>query len=51
MEMGDSMTELDQKIRDEFPVLRDRETVYLDNGATSQKPQCVIDAVQHYYEH
>ena len=45
------MTELDRKIKDEFPVLRDRETVYLDNGATSQKPQCVIDAVSHYYEH
>jgi cysteine desulfurase/selenocysteine lyase len=24
--------------------------VYLDNGATSQKPRSVIDAVRHYYE-
>ena len=45
------MTELDKKIRQDFPVLRDRETVYLDNAATSQKPQCVIDAVRHYYEY
>ena len=45
------MTELDLKIIYEFTVLRDRETVYLDNGATSQKPQCVIDAVSHYYEY
>ena len=45
------MTELDKKIRQDFPVLRDRETVYLDNAATSQKPQCVIDAVGHYYEY
>lgn len=45
------MTELDKKIRQEFPVLRDRKTVYLDNAATSQKPQCVIDATRHYYEY
>ncbi len=25
--------------------------VYLDNAATSQKPQCVIDALTEYYEH
>lgn len=25
--------------------------VYLDNGATSQKPLCVIDALQRYYKH
>ena len=24
--------------------------IYFDNGATSQKPQCVIDEIQHYYE-
>ena len=41
--------------RADFPILartvNDRPLVYLDNGATSQKPQCVIDAEAHYYEH
>lgn len=23
--------------------------VYLDNGATSQTPRCVMDAIEHYY--
>lgn len=27
------------------------ELIYLDNGATTFKPQCVIDAVNHYYTH
>jgi cysteine desulfurase/selenocysteine lyase len=41
------------RIRDQFPVLR-REfdgtpLVYLDNAATTQKPQCVIDAICRYY--
>ena len=40
-------------IRREFPLLQ-REVnghplVYLDNAASSQKPQCVIDALAHYY--
>ena len=43
-----------QRIRADFPTLARKvhgETplVYLDNGATSQKPQCVIDAVSAYY--
>ena len=42
-------------IRDQFPALRQsvygKPIVYLDSGATSQKPQSVIDAMQHYYEH
>ncbi|NMG46194.1 SufS family cysteine desulfurase [Aromatoleum toluvorans] len=41
--------------RADFPILartvNDRPLVYLDNGATSQKPQCVIDVETHYYEH
>lgn len=40
-------------IREEFPVLktsvRGKELVYLDNGATSQKPKMVIDAISEYY--
>lgn len=40
-------------IREQFPALRptthDVPVVYLDNAATSQKPQCVIDCLTHYY--
>jgi cysteine desulfurase / selenocysteine lyase len=43
-----------QKVRDDFPILRERvhgkKLVYLDNAATSQKPQVVIDTVRRYYE-
>jgi cysteine desulfurase/selenocysteine lyase len=43
------------EIRKEFPILNVKEhgqsLVYLDSGATSQKPQCVIDAVRDYYDH
>jgi len=41
-------------IRNDFPILNQevygQPLVYLDNAATTQKPQCVIDAVRHYYE-
>jgi cysteine desulfurase/selenocysteine lyase len=43
-----------QKVRNDFPILQQRvrgkALVYLDNAATSQKPQVVIDAVGGYYE-
>ncbi len=42
------------KIRADFPILSQKVNgkplVYFDNGATSQKPQIVIDAISHYYE-
>jgi cysteine desulfurase / selenocysteine lyase len=42
------------KVRRDFPILRqrirDRKLIYLDNAATSQKPQVVIDAIGRYYE-
>lgn len=42
-------------IRKEFPILHrevnGKPLVYLDNGASSQKPQAMIDAVSHYYAH
>jgi len=41
------------RIRQNFPVLnrkvKDRPLVYLDNAATTQKPQVVIDALVDYY--
>ena len=44
------MTSEDKKIREQFPVLTNRDIVYLDNAATTQKPPCVVAAVQQYYE-
>ena len=42
------------KIRNDFPILKQtvygKPLVYLDNGATTQKPQVVIDAIKDYYE-
>jgi cysteine desulfurase/selenocysteine lyase len=41
------------KIRQDFPILKrevnGKPLVYFDNGATSQKPQLVIDAINKYY--
>lgn len=41
------------RIREDFPILRQsvrgKRLVYLDNAATSQKPQAVIDAVTQFY--
>jgi cysteine desulfurase/selenocysteine lyase len=41
------------RIKEDFPVLQrqiyGRRLVYLDNAATSQKPQSVIDAISDYY--
>lgn len=43
-----------QKIRADFPILSQKVNgkllVYFDNGATSQKPKVVIDAITQYYE-
>ena len=44
-----------QAIRSNFPILsrilpNGKQLVYFDNAATSQKPQCVIDAMTKYYE-
>jgi len=42
------------RIRADFPILarevNGRPLVYLDNGASAQKPRCVIDAMTHFYE-
>ena len=42
-----------EKIRADFPILRTmargKPLVYLDSAATSQKPQCVIDALTDFY--
>ncbi|MCB0751701.1 MAG: cysteine desulfurase [Ignavibacteriae bacterium] len=42
-----------EDVRKDFPILKrlvnGKPLVYLDNAATSQKPQSVIDAITHYY--
>lgn len=41
------------KIRNDFPILklkvRNKDLVYFDNGATSQKPEMVIERMNNYY--
>ena len=43
-----------EQIRADFPVLHQeingKPLIYLDNGASAQKPQAVIDVVAHYYK-
>ena len=42
-----------REIREDFPALRQtiygKNLIYFDNGATSQKPQVVLDAINRYY--
>ncbi len=42
-----------REIRQDFPALRQtiygKNLIYFDNGATSQKPQLVLDAINQYY--
>jgi len=44
-----------EAIRRDFPILRERVNgrplIWLDNGATTQKPQSVIDRLTYFYEH
>ncbi|MBB72390.1 MAG: cysteine desulfurase CsdA [Legionellales bacterium] len=51
---GNKATTFDvSAVRKDFPILstsvNGNKLVYLDNAATSQKPQCVIDAIDDYY--
>jgi len=51
--MSDSKKMDIEQIRADFPILHQqvngKPLVYLDNGATTQKPQVVIDAIANYY--
>ena len=44
-----------EQIRADFPILqekiRNKPLVYLDNAASCQKPQAVIDSIVHTYSH
>ena len=37
-------------LKKDFPIFKNNNLVYLDSGATSQRPQCVIDAIDNFYE-
>ncbi len=55
MAVGDKGPLLDvERIRQDFPILHQRikgkPLVYLDNGATVQKPRAVIEAVTRFYQ-
>jgi len=44
------------RVRADFPILNERlsngkQLIWLDNGATTQKPRQVIDRLSYYYEH
>lgn len=38
------------ELKKDFPILNSSNVAYLDSGATTQKPQAVIDAVDKYYK-
>ncbi len=40
---------MNNNYRDDFPLLANEEYAYIDNAATSQRPQCVIDAETEFY--
>lgn len=44
-----------EQIRNDFPILKEKinghPLVWLDNGATTQRPQAVIDRLTYYYTH
>ena len=44
-------TKITDCIRCDFPLLIQTNEAYLDNAATSQKPYCVIKAVEDFYKH
>lgn len=52
--MSETLVDI-ESIRAQFPILKrevnGKPLIYFDNGATSQKPQSVINAINHYYEY
>lgn len=45
------MTDRIKNIKSEFPIFKNRDMVYLDNGATSQRPICVLNVIHNFYEY
>ncbi|MCR5625375.1 MAG: SufS family cysteine desulfurase [Lachnospiraceae bacterium] len=44
------MTAEDKRILEDFTLLKNDKTIYLDSAATSQKPDSVLKAVEEYYK-
>ena len=44
------ITMTSDELKKDFPLLQNRKEVYLDSGATTQKPIQVIEAVEEYYK-
>ncbi len=41
---------MENAYRNDFPLLKSQDIAYLDNAATAQRPQCVLDAIAKFYE-
>ncbi len=39
----------EKELRAQFPLIENSKIIYMDNAATTQKPQCVIDAITEFY--
>ena len=35
--------------KNDFPIFQHTDVAYIDNAATAQRPQCVLDAVADFY--
>lgn len=35
--------------KQDFPIFQHTDVAYIDNAATAQRPQCVLDAVADFY--
>lgn len=48
---GSGRCKMDEKnkFRTDFPLIAENRTIYIDNAATSQRPRCVLDAVNDFY--
>lgn len=41
---------MENAYRNDFPLLKSQDIAYLDNAATAQRPQCVLDAIAKFYK-
>ncbi len=39
-----------EDFRKDFPILEKEDYIYFDNAATSQRPECVVEAIRDFYE-
>ena len=42
---------MNRNFKEDFPLLMNDPVIYLDNAATAQRPQCVLDAERDFYLH